>query len=847
MRVPLEWLRELVPLTASATEVAHRLTDAGFEVAAIHGSGQRWERVVVGEVVRIDPHPNADRLNLPTVNYGDGVQQVVCGAWNFKVGDRVALARVGAKVFDPYAPEPVVKELVANRIRGVLSEGMLCSPKELGLGAAHDGILVLDPRAAVGTPLAQVLGDEVIEFELKPNRPDALSLLGIAREAAALYGLAVRSPLPPTRAPSASQLTVPIEIEDATLCPRYSAALVRDVTVGPSPAWLARRLELAGVRPINNVVDVTNYVMLEVGQPLHAFDWATLRDGRVGVRLARPGERLTTLDGHDRELAADTLLIVDGAGPIALAGVMGGLATEVSGATATVLIESATFNQFSIRRAAQRLALRSEASRRFEKGLPPELTVLALRRCVRLLEEIGAGRGDDLTADAYPQPQVPAPVRLRFDAIERLMGVRYEHAEVLRVLRAIECTVEAQGDELVVTPPFWRRDVADPADVIEEVARLVGYDAIPDTLPVGGVTGPMPGEVDPRLDQVRDILAGLGFHECITYALTSPDRLARLVPPELRSGDGEAPAPPAAQIWRRLMDGHMNAAGRDATERLLPLHLPPIELVNPLSADENVLRLTSLGRLLETLRANRRASDRDLWLFEVGPIFVPRSGDLPEERKLATLVTGATSTTAGWSGAATVGFLHVKAAVDEVLVRLGFAVSPEDGREPPVRHIPLQHPSFLAAAAAAVTVDGEVVGAYGEIHPSVATAFGLPEAAWAAILDLDRVLARMPVARAFVPWSEHPPVRRDLAIVVDLGVAHRDVELTVRRTGKGIVTEVRLFDEYRGAQVPPGKRSLAYALTYRTSDRTLTDAEVDAMHQRIVTALGKRFGAVLRG
>ena len=423
MRVPIEWLRELAGIDASVDDVAQRLTNAGFEVGAIHRAGEHWDRVVVGEVVRIDPHPNADRLNLPTVNTGSEEVQVVCGAWNFKVGDRIAFAPTGARLWDPYADEPVLKELKPTRIRGVVSRGMLCSSKELGISDDHEGILILDPDAPLGRPLAEALGGEVLEFELKANRPDALSVLGIAREAAALYGTQVRSPIPDAR-PSEDGSSPPVElqIEDPALCARYSAALVRDVRVCESPAWMRDRLEQAGVRPISTIVDATNYVMLELGQPLHAFDWEQVRGGFIGVRTPRPGERLVTLDGQDRELTPETLCIVDAEGPVALAGVMGGLDTEVTEKTSTVLLESATFDPVSIRRTAHRLNLRSEASRRFEKGLPPELTVLALRRCVQLIETIGAGWGEFLTADAYPAPSDPAPVSLAFDRIERLMG-----------------------------------------------------------------------------------------------------------------------------------------------------------------------------------------------------------------------------------------------------------------------------------------------------------------------------------------------------------------------------------------------------------------------------------------
>ena len=840
MRVPVEWLRSLTPLEAPAAEIARRLTDAGFEVEKVHRSGEAWDRIVVGRVVRVDPHPNADRLNLPVVDTGGGETQVVCGAWNFKAGDKIAFAHTGAELWDAYAAEPTRKRLKPAKIRGVASEGMLCSPKELGLSEAHEGILVLDPDAPVGTPLADVLGENVIEFELKANRPDALSMVGIAREAAALFDAPLHVPGPmEADGRAVVELEAAIEIEDPDLCARYSAAFVQDVQVGESPAWMRRRLELAGMRPINSIVDVTNYVMLELGQPLHAFDWDKLRGDTVVIRAARAGERLLTLDGQERELTGDTLVIADTERPIALAGVMGGLETEVTPATRTVLLESATFNPYSIRRTAQRLGLRSEASRRFEKGLPPELTTQALARTVQLLEEIGAGRGELLSSDAYPRPAAVDPVRLGYADIERLVGVSYPRAQVRSVLQAVGFEITDEGESLVVQPPFWRRDVRSPADVIEDVARLIGYDVIPDTLPAGRTAAGYASESNPREDDVRDILVSLGFTECVSYAMTSVTRMERLIPTTETSGG----APQGGVASER--DG-MNEAGRAVRDRLLPLDRAPLKLLNPLSADEDTMRLTALSTLLETLRANRRHADRDLLLFEYGANFWPRDGDLPEERRQVTLVAGARVSAGRWNETREVDLLLLKGLLDECLHRLGVQSETRDGREPALRHVALKHPTFEAAQAAAVALNDEIVAAYGQIDPAVAAAFDLDEPTWAALLDMPRILALSEPTRAFAPWSQYPPARRDLAIVVGKHVAAQEVELTIRRSGRGLVQDLRLFDEFRGAQVAPGKRSLAFAISYGSHDRTLTDDEVDKVHAQIVRALGKRFEAELR-
>ena len=840
MRVPFEWLCELTGIEASVDDVAIRLTNAGFEVGAIHRAGEHWDRIVVGEVARIDPHPNADRLNLPTVNTGSEEIQVVCGAWNFEVGDRIAFAPAGARLWDPYADEPVLKELKPTRIRGVVSRGMLCSTKELGISDDHEGILVLDPDAPLGRPLAEALGGEVLEFELKANRPDALSVLGIAREAAALYGTQVRSPIPEDRAgEDGPSQPVQLQIDDPSLCARYSAALVHDVKVGESPAWIRDRLEQAGVRPISTIVDATNYVMLELGQPLHAFDWDTVRGGFIGVRTPRPGERLVTLDGQDRELTPETLCIVDAEGPVALAGVMGGLDTEVTDTTSSVLLESATFDPVSIRRTAHRLNLRSEASRRFEKGLPPELTVLALRRCVQLIEEIGAGRGEVLTADAYPEPSDPAPVSLAFDRIERLMGVAYDRSEVRQALSSLEFGLDEDGDELRVTPPFWRRDVTAPADVVEEVARLVGYERIPDTLPTGQVMDLAPGEIDERDDEARDVMAGLGFAECVTYALTSEARMARLVLPDLLDAPPDAPLGDE-DAWAAVRESAMDDAGRALADRLLPLDRAPLRLRNPLSMEENVLRLTGLGTMLETLRANRRHADRDLLLFDCQPSFLARDGDLPEEPNFLTAVIGERVSAGRWNETGTVELPFVRGVVDEVLSRSGV---PADEAS----HDDLQHPTFASGAAAAVTYRGRLLAAYGEVDAEVAAAFDLDERSWALLVDMPAVREASAGPPSFSAWSEYPSALRDLAIVVDADVTQADVYDAIQRAGRPLLQSARLFDEYRGEQIPAGKRSLAYALSYAAPDRTLTDQQADRAHNRVVRALQHRLGAELRG
>ena len=558
------------------------------------------------------------------------------------------------------------------------------------------------------------------------------------------------------------------------------------------------------------------------------------------VVAPRPGERLVTLDGQDRELTPETLCIVDAEGPVALAGVMGGLDTEVTDKTSTVLLESATFDPISIRRTAHRLNLRSEASRRFEKGLPPELTVLALRRCVQVIEEIGAGRGEFLTADAYPAPSDPTPVSLAFDRIERLMGVAYDRSEVRQALSALEFGLEEDGDELCVTPPFWRRDVTAPADVVEEVARLVGYERIPDTLPTGQVMDVAPGEIDERDDEARDVMAGLGFAECVTYALTSEARMARLVPPDLLDASPDAPLGDA-DAWAAVRETAMNDAGRTLTDRLLPLDREPLRLRNPLSMEENALRLTGLGTMLETLRANRRHADRDLLLFDYQPSFLARDGDLPEEPNFLTAVIGERVSAGRWNETGTVELPFVRGVVDELLSRSGVPTDRGQSRRPPASHVRRRRRGRRHRHRAACWPP---TARWTPKSPLPSTWTNAPGRYWWTCRPCGQL---RPARQSFSAWSEYPSALRDLAIVVDAEVTQAEVQDTIQRAGRPLLQSARLFDEYRGEQIPAGKRSLAYALSYAAPDRTLTDKQADRAHNRVVRALQHRLGAELRG
>ncbi|MBI4215803.1 MAG: phenylalanine--tRNA ligase subunit beta [Chloroflexi bacterium] len=796
MKLPLSWLKEYVDITLPLPELAHRLTMAGLEVAAVERRGGDWEHIVVGQVLAVAPHPNADRLKLATIDTGAERHTVVCGAPNLAPGQRVAFAGLGARLINPQTGQ--AETLKAATIRGVRSAGMACSERELGLSQEHTGILVLAPDAPVGAPLEQVLGDAILDIKVTPNRPDCLSVLGLAREVAALTGQAVREPdlsYPEEGPPMAGRAAV--EIEDAALCPRYCASLVEGVIVGPSPAWMQERLAACGMRPISNVVDITNYVMLEYGQPLHAFDYDTLREHRIVVRRARPGERLQTLDGQLRELTPDMLLIGHGAGPVALAGVMGGAATEVSDETANILLESANFSNTSIRRTSVGLRLRSEASLRFDKGLPRELPPIALRRATQLLLQLAGGRAARGIIDAYPGREERRPILLTGRRLAQVLGVSVPREEVERTLESLGFSVAAQGEaDLSVTAPYWRTDIALPDDLVEEVARITGYDAIPTTTLAAALPAvqPQPGlELKERL---RDLMAGCGLQEIVTYTL----------------------------VGRALMESARDGLGVSAAVRV----------ANPMSPEQEFLRLTLRGGLLAALAANARHQEA-MRLFEVGRVYLPQAGDLPQEREMLAGALAGPRHPPFWSReGGSLDFFDAKGLLEEALCRLGVEASFQ----------PTEEPFFLPGRAARLQSSTVSLGVVGEVAPAVAERFDIPLRP-VVCFELD-LAALLPLAAAprYQPLPRFPASTRDLALVVDETVPAQRVLDLIR--GFSLVGRVALFDVYRGEPVPAGKKSLAFSLAYQAPDRTLTAAEVEGVHQRLVQKLETDLGAALR-
>jgi phenylalanyl-tRNA synthetase beta chain len=805
MRISYSWLSEHVDLPP-VEELAKRLTAVGLEVEAVERVGANLGGIVAARIVASEKHPNAEKLSVTRVDAGGPEPlQVVCGAKNYAVGDVVPLATVGTTL-------PGGTKIEKAKLRGVESFGMLCSARELALDADASGLLILPREVVPGTPIAKALQleDALLEVNVTPNRPDALSHVGIAREVAALTGGTVRLPRPKLAeggGPAADAVRVRIEAPEK--CHRYAARVVEGVRIGPSPGWLARRLEACGVRSISNVVDATNYVLLELGHPLHAFDLDKVAGHEIVVRTARAGEKITTLDGKERALVEDDLLIADRDRGSALAGVMGGADSEISSGTTRVLVESAWFAPPGIRRTSKRHGLKSEASYRFERGADPGMVLPALDRCAALIAELAGGTVRGGVVDAHPRTHRAPEVRLRWSRPAELLGMPVAQEDARRILAGLgfaEGASDASGATFAV--PSWRQDIAIEEDLVEEIVRTKGYDAIPETLPrLADATPALPPDAEALL-RVRDALEAAGFSEAVNFSFVAPKELEPLRSP-VRTPRGDAPG---------------------------------IPLKNAISAELSVMRTSLLPSLLRNAAANGRQHVQDVRLYEIARSFDPRrgEGDAParEEPKLAGVLLGRRQAV-GWAeGGDAVDFYDAKAAVERVLAALGA----QDARFS-VAAAPWAHPRF----AAALHLGGALAGYVGELHPRVAAAFELPKGVLAFELDVAALLgaARLVPRHAEIPRL--PPVLRDLAVVVDDGVAAAQVIAAVK--AEPLVEDAALFDVYTGAPLPAGKKNLALALRYRAAGRTLTDAEVDAAHARIVERLRQEPGirAELRG
>ncbi|MGI8968295.1 MAG: phenylalanine--tRNA ligase subunit beta [Chloroflexota bacterium] len=832
MRVPLSWLADYVDLEMSSDELAHRLTMSGLKVDSIERIGADWDDVYVGAVVELAPHPTSTKpLHVAQVQVGGQTIVVVTGAQNVKLGDKVPVVRLGGLI--PHGPDGEPMRIESRPMAGITSEGMLASARELGISDEHAGIYILPEDTPVGAPLRTILGGDVLDIETNPNRADTLSIIGVAREVAALTDQQI-TPADLDAIENVDWLdedSISLQVDAPELCPRYTAVRIEGVQVKPSPSWMAQRLQAAGMRPINLIVDITNYAMLEYGQPMHAFDARALKGNRIVVRRAHEGERLTTLDGVVRELTAQDLVIADGEQAVAIAGVMGGESSEISDDTSDLILESANFDAVSVRRTAQSLGLRTEASSRFEKGLPPEQTELGARRFIQLLAQLSDSplrvrRFSDRWIGRLEPREVAMPVR----DVQRLIGITVPVQEAADRLSLLGFGVRYDDEQVIATVPFWRRgDIELSADLVEEVARLIGFDAVPATLP----RQTLPPEALPlvlRLEGVvRHTLLAAGASEAVTHGLTSPAALLRLARSHV---DDKTPLDDA---WAKIVP---NPAGVYEREALIQ----PIGLRNPATRDRQVMRLALLPSLLEVVARNVKHTDERISFFEIDNTFFmrPNNRELPYERRALALALSGRRSLISWADPRPTPFTFhdVKGMLVAVLQAL---------RVPDWTVEPCAHPALHPGRSAVLRVGGHDVAYLGELHPDVALAFDVE--GWpvqVAEVDLDALFVHAHEEIVFHPLPRYPAAFRDIAVVVDAQVpAARLIEI-VRANGDQVLESASVFDVYHGGPLPAGKKSVAIGMTFRAPGATLTQEDVQTVTDRIVDALARELAAVLR-
>ncbi len=811
MRVPISWLRDYVDIHMDPASLADRLTMTGTKVETVVATGDQLKNIVACRVAHIDAHPSSGTLRVAKLYIGKDrpLTQVVTAAMNVAVDDILPLVLPGGRLADGQA----IGEM---EFAGVRSQGMLCSAKELGISAQADGILHLDGGIEPGDDVCAhySLADTVLELEITPNRPDCLCMVGVAREVAAVTGTALRMPDASfSELAEAAAERVAVSINDPELCPRYGARLFRLTRVGRSPIVMQARLAAAGVRPINTVVDITNYVMLELNQPLHAFDFDRVAGGKIIVRRAWPGERVVTLDGVDRALEPEMLVIADAERAIAVAGVMGGESSEITQATTTVLLESATFARQSVWRTSRDLKLRTEASSRFEKGLDVEGVSAALDRTAALFDSTGTGKAFAGAVDCRPAGRVPLKIATTASRLDRVLGAGIGTVEVKSCLVPLGFAVEEQASGgLEVEVPSFRGDVTAEIDLAEEVVRMWGYNRVEATLPGGAQAGGYSPEYR-FAERLRRVVTACGGYEALTFPFISETDFGRL---SFSPDDGRRQA---------------------------------IRVMNPMVEELALMRTTLVPSALANIRVNMRRGASGAFLFEIGRCYtagrelasgaeVPRgSSPANEQRVLAGAMSGARQGQEWYGKGRDFDFYDAKGVLEAILADLGL----DDIRWEPATGAPY-HPG----RAATVVVGGKPVGVAGQLHPDVAEAFDVPEGTVLFELDLDGLMALAGTDVTYVPLPRFPSVQRDVAAIVDASVPADVVKQAIEAAGGELIEDVRLFDVYAGAQVGEGKRSLAYAVVYRSMQRTLTDDEVNEVHTRVRGALVDRFGAVLR-
>lgn len=797
MNVSIKWLKEYVNFDLSPEVLAERLLMLGMEIESIKQLGEGLDRVVVGRINTVNKHPQADKLVLCNVNVGSGIDaQIVCGAPNAREGLVAPVALVGAQL-------PNGLTIKRAKIRGEESQGMLCSEQELAISDEASGLMELPDDTQIGAPIVEVLGldDVMLELEITPNRPDCLSMIGVAREIGVTTGNPLRLPAVNVQQgmTDVHNLTS-VTIEAPELCPRYAARVIRGVKIAPSPAWLQHRLQAIGVGAINNIVDITNYVLMEYGHPLHAFDYHQLTENRIVVRRAEPGEKLKTIDAEKRELTPDMLVIADAQNPVALAGVMGGFDSEITDQTVDVLLESAYFDPPSIRKTSKALGMHTEASHRFERGADPEGVIPAINRAAQLIAEIAGGEICSGIVDAYPGKHEAINIKLRPERANFILGTDIDADDIRDILTRLGFTV---SDTFEVIVPTFRPDVGQEIDLVEEIARVYGFDNIPTTLPRGDI--PIP-KVDPKenlREQVKTYLLQCGIMEAMNYAFYHPDVFDRI---RLESTD------PLRQT---------------------------VQIANPLSEDQSIMRTTLLPSLLANAQRNRNHQINDVQFFECSKVFIPNEGkEYPNEpERVAGIIAGNLGLGVYGDPLRPADFFDIKGVVEGMLDQCGIS-------DYTIAHT--DHPAFHPGRRAEIRIEDKVLCVFGEAHPEVLENYDLPHKAYLFELDFERLVGVVEPMKQFESIPVYPSVNRDLAIVLDADTPASHPTEIIKAAGGELVSALHLFDVYTGEQVPEGKKSLAFAIEYRSTTETLTDEIVDRVHGGILEQLEQELGATLR-
>ncbi len=852
MKVPISWVKDFVEINLSLEELAHALTMAGLEVEEIRCVGLplpnnkndgrtegqsraetkilglAWEpdKIVTAAVLEVMPHPNADRLVLCRLVDDEREHIVLTGAPNLYpykgIGElekplKVAYAKEGAQIYDGHKPGQVLTTLKRAKIRGVESYSMICSEKELGISDEHEGVIILDEDAPVGVPLVDYMGDAVFEIAITPNIARNANIQGVAREIAAITGQSLRTLPQQLRMDGPSiEGKAFIEIHNPELNPRFVLGLVQDVKIHASPYWMQRRLRLAGMRPISNIVDATNYAMLEIGEPLHAFDYDLLVERSGGkaptiiTRNAQAGEKLVTLDGVEHTLDDFTVLVCDTVGALSIAGVMGGAETEVHAGTRNVLLEGAAWNLINIRQTIAAQHMLSEAAYRFSRGVHPAISERGVLRCLELMQQTSGGVVAKGLVDHYPLPPQEHTVEISSADVIRWLGIQLTSEQIAEILTRLEFRTEVHGDMVKAISPDHRLDISEgvigKADILEEIARIYGYENIPETR-MADVLPPQKGNtfLDGQ-EQIRELLVGLGLQEVVTYRMTSAER--------------------EAQFFLTGKSPSINDY---------------VKLANPIVAERKVLRQSLLSSMMEVVERNIRLRDR-IALFEIGPQFLADpTGDLPAETlNLGIILTGRRSLPA-WQGQdnGVLDFYDLKGVLHELFDSLHLA---------PIRFTSGEHPSYHPGKCAQIQLDDQIIGVFGELHPLVREKYDLMDyPVLAAQIELETWLANLQARYPVSPVPSFPPVLEDLAVIVSEELPSDQVASVIQQAAGSMLSNLHLFDVYRGAQIGEGKKSLAYSLTYQAPDRTLTDQEVLKIRQRILRRLEQEINAYLRG